>query len=104
MRWAENMSRVGEGRSACMFLVGRCEGKRPLGRPRRRRDDNIKMDFVEIGIDCTSWICQAQDRVHWRAVVNTVMNLLVSQESGIFFDDLINNQFLNNILHHGVIK
>jgi hypothetical protein len=56
MRWAENMSCVGEGRRAYRFLVGRCEGKRPLGRPRRRWDDNIKMEFGEIGIDGENWI------------------------------------------------
>jgi hypothetical protein len=58
-------------------LVGRPEGKRPLGRPRRKREDNIKMDLREIGINGANWIQLAQDRVQWRACVNTVMNLRV---------------------------
>jgi hypothetical protein len=58
-------------------LVGRPEGKRPLGRPRRRWEDNIKMDLREIWIDGANWIHLAQDRVQWRACINTVMNLRV---------------------------
>jgi hypothetical protein len=58
-------------------LVGRPEGKRPLGRPRHRWEDNIKMDLEEIGIDGANWIQLAQDRVQWWAFVNTVMNLQV---------------------------
>jgi hypothetical protein len=58
-------------------LVGRPEGKRPLGRLRRRWKDNIKMEVREIGIDGANWIRLAQDRVQWRAFVNTVMNLRV---------------------------
>jgi hypothetical protein len=58
-------------------LVGRPEGKRPLGRPGRRWEDNIKMDLKEIGINGANWIRLAQDRVQWRAFVNTVMNLRV---------------------------
>jgi hypothetical protein len=58
-------------------LVGRPEGKRPLGRPRCRWKNNIKMDFREIGIGGANWIQLAQDRVQWRACVNTVMNLRV---------------------------
>jgi hypothetical protein len=58
-------------------MVGRPEGKRPLGRPRRRWEDVIRMDLMEIGIDGANWIQPAQDRVQWRACVNTVMNLQV---------------------------
>jgi hypothetical protein len=58
-------------------LVGRPEDKRPLERPRRRWEDNIKMDLGKIGIDGANWIQLAQDRVQWRAFVNTVMNLRV---------------------------
>jgi hypothetical protein len=82
----------GEGRGAYRVLVGRPEDKRPLGRPRRRWEDNIKMDLGEIGIDRANWIQLAQDRVQWRAFVNTVMNLRFPKESGIFFDELSNNQ------------
>jgi hypothetical protein len=59
------------------ILVGKPEGKRPLGRPRRRWVDNIKMDLGEIGWDGTDWIELAQDRDQWRALVNTMMNLRV---------------------------
>jgi hypothetical protein len=65
---------MGEGRGVCRVLVGRPEGKRPLGRPRRRWEDNMKMDLRETGIDGANWIKLAQDRVQWRAFVNTIMN------------------------------
>jgi hypothetical protein len=68
---------MGEGRGVYRVLVGRSEGKRPLGRPRRRYGDNIKMDLKEIEIDGANWIRLAQDRVQWRAFVKTVMNLRV---------------------------
>jgi hypothetical protein len=58
-------------------LVGKPEGKRPLGRPRRRWIDNIKMDLLEIGVSVADWIGLAQDRYRWRALVNVVMNLRV---------------------------
>jgi hypothetical protein len=77
MRWAVHMARMREGRDVYRVLVGRPEGKRPLERPRRRWEDNIKMDLREIGIDGTNWILLAQDGVQWRAFVNTVMNLRV---------------------------
>jgi hypothetical protein len=67
----------GEKRNAYRILVGNPEGKRPLGRPRRRWVDNIKMDLREIGWDGTNWIDLAQNRNKWKAVVNTVMNLRV---------------------------
>jgi hypothetical protein len=66
-----------------VFTVGRPEGKRPLGKPRCRWEDNIKMDLRDIGIDGANWIQLAQDRVQWRAFVNTVMNLRVPKESRI---------------------
>jgi hypothetical protein len=68
---------MGEGRSVYRVLVGRPEGKRRLGRPRCRWEDNIKLDLREIGIDGANWIQPAQDRVPWQACVNTVMNLRV---------------------------
>jgi hypothetical protein len=74
MRWAGHVVRMGEGRGVYRVLVGRPEGKRPLGRPRRRWEDNIKMDRREIGIDGANWIQLAQDMVQCRAFVNTVMN------------------------------
>jgi hypothetical protein len=77
MRWAGHVARRGEGRGVYRVLVGRPEDKRPLGRPWRRWEDNIKMDLRETGIDGANWIRLAQDRVQWRAFVNTVMNLRV---------------------------
>jgi hypothetical protein len=68
---------MGEGRGVYRVLVGRPEGKRPLGRSRRRWEDRIKLDLREIGIDGANWIQLAQDRVEWRAFVNTVINLRV---------------------------
>jgi hypothetical protein len=59
------------------LLIGEPEGKRPLGRPRRRWIDNIKMDLLEIGFSVVDWIGLAQDRYRWRALVNWVMNLRV---------------------------
>jgi hypothetical protein len=67
----------GEKRNAYRLLVGKSEGKRPLGRPRHRCVDNIKMDLLEIGWGGVDWIGLAQDRDKWRAVVNAVMNLRV---------------------------
>jgi hypothetical protein len=77
MRWAGNVARMGETRNAYRILVGKPEGKRPLGRQRRRWVDNIKMNLREIGWDGMDWIELAQDRDQWRALVNTVMKLRV---------------------------
>ncbi|KAJ4428645.1 hypothetical protein ANN_25638 [Periplaneta americana] len=77
LRWAEHVARMGESRNACRVLVGRPEGKRPLGRPRCRREDNIKMDLREVGYDGRDWIDLAQDRDRWRAYVRVAMNLRV---------------------------
>jgi hypothetical protein len=77
MRWAGHVASMGEVRGAYNILVGRPEGRKPLGRPRRRREDNIKMDLWEIGFRDVDWIHWAQDRDRWRALVNTVMNLRV---------------------------
>jgi hypothetical protein len=68
----------GEKRYVYWILVGRSEGKRPLGRSRRRWEDNIKMGFQEVGCGGMDWIELDQDRERWRAVVNAVMNLRVS--------------------------
>ena len=71
------MARMGEGRVVYRVLVGKPEGKRPLGRPRRRWEDNIKMELQEVGCGVMDWIELAQDRDSWRALVNAVMNLQV---------------------------
>ncbi|KAJ4430052.1 hypothetical protein ANN_22260 [Periplaneta americana] len=75
LRWAGHVARMGESRNAYRVLVGRPEGKRPLGRPRRRWEDNIKMDLREVGYDDRDWIDLAQDRDRWRAYVRAAMNL-----------------------------
>jgi hypothetical protein len=77
MRWAGHVARMKEVRGAYNIFVGRPGGRRPLGRPRRRWEDNIKMDLREIGFGDMDWIHLFQDRGRWRAVVNTVMNLRV---------------------------
>jgi hypothetical protein len=68
---------MGEKRNVYRLLVGKPEGKRPLGRPRRRWIDNITMDLLEIGVNVEDWIGLAQDRCRWRVLVNSVMNLRV---------------------------
>jgi hypothetical protein len=71
MRWAGLVARMGEERVAHRLLVGKPEGKRPLGRPKRRWDDNFKMDLHEVGVGRGDWIESAQDRDRWRALVST---------------------------------
>ena len=77
MRWAGHVARRGERRGVYVVLVGKTEGKRTFGRPRRRWEDNIKMDLQEVGCGCMDWMELAQDRDRWRALVNGVMNLRV---------------------------
>jgi hypothetical protein len=77
MRWVEHVARMGEKMNVYRLLVGKLEGKRPLGKPRRRWIDNIKMDLLEIGVNVVNRIGLAQDRYRWRALVNSVMNLRV---------------------------
>jgi len=77
MRWAGHVACMGKRRGVYRVLVGKPEGKRPLGRPRRRWEDNIKMDLQEVGCGGMDWIELAQDRDRCRALVNAVMNLRV---------------------------
>jgi hypothetical protein len=77
MRWVGHVARMEEKRNVHRLLVGTPEGKRPLGRPRRRWIDNIKVGLLEIGLSVVDWIGLAQDRYRWRALVNSVMNLRV---------------------------
>ena len=77
------MARMGEGRGVHRILVGKPEEKRPLGRPRRRWEDNIKMDLQEVGCGGMDWIGLAQDRDRWRALVNAAMNFGFHKMRGI---------------------
>ena len=77
MRWAGHVARMGEERGVYRVLVGKPEGRRPLGRPRRRWVDNIRMDLQEVRCGYMDWIGLAQDRDRWRTVVSAVMNLRV---------------------------
>jgi len=77
MRWAGHAARRGEGRGVYRVLVGKPEGQRPLGRPRHRWEDNMKLDLQDVGFGGIDWIRLAQDRKRWRALVNAVMKLRV---------------------------
>ena len=77
------MVRMGDGRGVHRVLIGKPEGKRPLGRPRRRWEDNIKMDLQEVGRSCGDWMELAQDRDRWRGLVSTVRNLRVPKMRAI---------------------
>ena len=77
MRWAGHVARMGVERGVYRVLVGKPEGRRPLGRPKRRWADNIRMDLQEVGCVYRDWIGLAQDRGRWRTLVSAVMNLRV---------------------------
>jgi len=77
MRWARHVALMRERRGVYRVLVGEPEGKRPLGRPRPRWEDNIKTDLQEVGCRVVDWMELAQDRESWRELVNAVMNLRV---------------------------
>jgi hypothetical protein len=80
MRWTGHVAEIGGGgrkMTAYRLLVRKTEGKRPLGRPRRRWLDNIRMDLGEVGWGDVDWTCLAQDKNRWRALVNSVLNLRV---------------------------
>ena len=76
-RWAGHIAKMEEDRSAFKSLAGKPTGKRLLGRPRRRWEDNIRMDIKEIGINTRNWIDSAQDRIYWKALVNVVLSFRV---------------------------
>jgi hypothetical protein len=77
MRWAFHVARIGEKSNAYSLLVGAPEGKSPLRKPRRRWVDNIRKDLGEVGWRDVDWIGLAQDRNRWRAVVNSILNILI---------------------------
>ena len=101
MRWAGHVARMGEVREVYRVLVGKPEGRRPLGRPRRRWVDNIRMDLQEVGCLYMDWIGLAQDRDRWRTLVSTVMNLRVPWNAGNFLTSCKPVSF-SRTLHHGV--
>jgi len=84
MKWAGHVARMGERRGVYRVLVGKSEGKRPLWRPRRRWEDNIKMDLQEVGCGGMDWIELSQDTYRWRELVNAVMNIRYSIKCGEF--------------------
>jgi hypothetical protein len=102
MRWASHVARMGEKRNACRILVGKPGGKRPLGRPRRRWEDNIKMDLRKIGWGGIDWIDLTQNRDRWRALVNTVMNLRVPYDVGKFLSSSTTGGFSTRVQLHRV--
>jgi hypothetical protein len=93
-----------EKRDAYRLLVGKPEGKGPVGRPRRRWVDNIRMDLVEVGWSDMDWIGLAQDRGRWRALVNWVLNLRVPQNAGELSSVLTTRDLSNSAQLHVVSK
>ena len=77
LRWAGHVARMEEGRSSFEILTGKPTGKRPLGRPWRKWEDNIRIYFEKIGINAGNWLDSAQDRNYWRALVNAALNLRI---------------------------
>ena len=102
MRWAGNVARMGEERGLYRVLVGKPEGTRPLGRPRRRWVDNIRIDLQEVGCGHVDWIGLAQDRDRWRTLVSALMNLRVPWNVGNFLTNCKPVSFSRRTLHHGV--
>jgi len=86
MRWAGHVARMGEERRVYRVLVGKPEGRRPLGRPRRRWVDNIRMDLQEVGREHVDWNGLVQDRDRWSTLVSAVMNFRGSVKCGEFLD------------------
>ena len=95
---------MGEERWLCRVLLGKPEGRRPLGRPRCRWVDNIRMDLQEVGCGYMDWIGLAQDRDRWRTLVSAVMNLRVPWNAGNFLTSCKPVSFSRRNLHHGVRK
>ena len=95
---------MGEERGVYWVLVGKPEGRTPLGRPRRRWVDNIRMDLQEVGCGYIDWIGLAQDRDSWRTLVSAVMNLWVPRNAGKFLTSYKPVTFSRRTLLHAVSK
>jgi hypothetical protein len=95
---------MGGGRGVYRVLVGKPEGNRPLGRPRRRWEDNVRMHLQEVGCGCEDWTGLAQDRDKWRALVSALRNLRVPQNAGNFLASCKPVRFSRGTLLHGVSK
>ena len=104
IRWAGHVARMGEEKGVYRVLVGKPEGRKPLGRPRRRWVDNIRMDLQEVGCGYMDWIGLAQDRDSWRMLVSAVMNLRVPWNAGNFLTSCKPVSFSRRTQHHGVSK
>ena len=104
MLWNLHVARMCEEKGVYSVLVGKPEGKRPLGRPRRRWVDNIRMDFQEVGCGYMDWNGLAQDRDRWRTIVSAVMNLRVPWNAGNFLTICKPVRCSRRTLHHGIIK
>jgi len=103
-QWAGHVARVGEERGVYRVLVGKPEGRRPLGRPRPRWVDNIRMDLREVGCGYMDWIGLAHDRDRWRTLVSAVMNLRVPWNAEKFLTSCKPVSFSRRTLHYGVSK
>jgi hypothetical protein len=95
-----HVARMGEKRTAYWLLVGKTEGRRSLGRPRRRWLDNITMDLVEVAWGDVDWIGLVQDRDRWRALVNSVLNLRVPQNAGKVWSVLRTGELSSSVQLH----
>ena len=104
MRWAGHVAHMGEERGLCRVLVGKSEGKRPLGRPRRRWVDSIRMDLQEVVCGYMDCIGLAQDRDRWRTLVSALMSFRVPWIAGNFLTSCKPVSFSRRTLHHGVSK
>ena len=104
MRWVGHVARMGEERGLYRVLVGKPEGRRPLGRPRRRWVHNIRMDFREVGCGYMDWTGLVQDRDSWRTLVSVVMNLRVPWYAGNLLTTCKPVSFSRRTLNHGVSK
>jgi len=104
MRWAGHVARMDEEREVYRVLVGKPEGRRPQGGPRRRWVDNIRMNLQEMGRGYMDWIGLAQDKDRWRTLVRAVMNLRVLWNAGNFLISCKPVSCSKRTLHHGLSK